>query len=76
MANKKLASLLELKVSLNTDGNVVVDYTSPPDEIALEEAFDEWDEEYENTKKIVSLVKYLKNIVELQIKDISKILRH
>ena len=76
MANKKLASLLELKVSLNTDGNVVVDYTSPPDEITLEEAFDEWDEEYENTKKIVSLVKYLKNIVELQIKDISKILRH
>ena len=75
MSDKELANLLEFKVSINTDGNVVLDYTSPPDPDSLEKAFDEWNDEYENTKKFVSLVKYLKNMLEMHTKDISKILR-
>ena len=72
---RELANLLEFKVSINTDGNVVLDYTSPPDPDILEKAFDEWNGEYENTKKFVSLVKYLQNMLEMHTKDISKILR-
>jgi len=75
MTDKELANLLEFKVSINTDGNVVLDYTSPPDADRLEKAFDEWNDEYENTKKFVSLVKYLQNMLEMHTKDISKILR-
>ena len=62
-------------MSINTDGNVVLDYTGPPDPDSLEKAFDEWNDEYENTKKFVSLVKYLQNMLEMHTKDISKILR-
>ena len=47
MSDKELANLLEFKVSINTDGNVVLDYTSPPDPDSLEKAFDEWNDEYE-----------------------------
>ena len=75
MTDRELANLLEFKVSINTDGNVVLDYTSPPDLDSLEKVFDEWNDEYENTKKFVSLVKYLQNMLEMHTKDISKILR-
>ena len=52
---RELANLLEFKVSINTDGNVVLDYTSPPDPDSLEKAFDEWNDEYENTKNLCLL---------------------
>ena len=70
-----LANLFEFKVSLNRDGNVIIDYCGPPDPVEVEEAFDKWNEEYENTKKIVSLINYLKNYTKIQIQDIGSILR-
>lgn len=73
-SKEHLANLFEFKVSLNREGNVVLDYHGPPDPVAVEEAFDQWNGEYENTKKIVSLIKYLQNYTEIQIKDISRLM--
>ena len=74
MAPKPLAKLFDLQVSLTTDGNILVNYEGPPNPDDLEKAFDEWNNEYENTHKIVSLTRYLKDYSEKQIKDIYKIL--
>tara|TARA_Y100001973_G_C4981500_1_gene224424 strand:- start:197 stop:424 length:228 start_codon:yes stop_codon:yes gene_type:complete len=74
MAPKPLAKLFNLQVSLTTDGNILVNYEGPPNPDDLERAFDEWNDEYENTHKIVSLTRYLKDYSENQIKDIYKIL--
>ena len=74
MAPKPLAKLFDLQVSLTTDGNILVNYEGPPNPDDLERAFDEWNDEYENTHNIVSLTSYLKDNSEKQIKDIYKIL--
>ncbi len=74
MSNKELASLFELKISLTTRGDILVDSIGPPDPDSLEKVFDEWNDEYESTKKIVALAKYLKNYTEEQIKDIRKVI--
>ena len=74
-AKETLANLFEFKVSLNRDGNVVLDYCGPPDPVEIEAAFDKWNEEYENTKKIVSLINYLQNYTKIQIQDIGRILK-
>lgn len=55
------AVLFKLSVHLNRDGEVVLEASHPPDPQLVEEAFDAWNSEYPETKKIVSLVEYLRD---------------
>ena len=71
MDNKEyLALLFKFEVGLNRESKIVINYEVPPDPKALEEVFDNWDESYEHTKKIVSLVKYLRDYGNRQCEDI------
>ena len=51
MASNKLAELYNFCVSINQDGNIILDYRGPPDSEDIEKVFDAWDSEYEHTKK-------------------------
>ena len=50
------AILFKLSVHLNRDGEIVLEASKPPDPKLVEEAFDVWNPDYSETKKIVSLV--------------------
>jgi len=65
------AVLFKLSVHLNRDGEVVLEASHPPDPQLVEEAFDAWDPEYEETKKIVSLVEYLRDYQNNFIKGVA-----
>ena len=58
---RKSTKLFEFSVSLTVDGTIQLDYLGPPDPVEVEEVFDAWNPEYEGTKKIVSLITYLRN---------------
>ncbi len=74
MASNKLAELYNFCVSINQDGNIILDYRGPPDSEDIEKVFDAWDSEYEHTKKIVTLCEYLRNYSKVQEKDINGII--
>lgn len=74
MTRERLALLYRLRVSLNTSGEIVVDFENPPSSKDIESAFDAWNPEYEHTKKIVSLCEHLRDYSDFQYKEISKLL--
>tara|TARA_B100001123_G_C15240609_1_gene998950 strand:- start:1162 stop:1392 length:231 start_codon:yes stop_codon:yes gene_type:complete len=74
MVDDRKAILFNLNVLLNTEGKIEINFEGPPSPEQIEEAFDSWDEGFEHTKKIVSLVEYLRDYSELVYKDINKII--
>ena len=66
MSQKRDALLYKMSVSLTQDGNISIDFEGPPSPEDIEEAFDAWNPDFENTKKIVSLVKYLRDYSDRQ----------
>ena len=70
MSTKRDALLYKMSVSLTQDGNVAVDFEGPPSPESIEAAFDEWNADFENTKKIVSLVEYLRDYSDKQYEDL------
>tara|TARA_R100000315_G_C5164340_1_gene94692 strand:+ start:326 stop:484 length:159 start_codon:yes stop_codon:yes gene_type:complete len=50
-SKNNIALLYQFKVSLNTNGELVVDWQGPPSSHDVINAFDEWNEDYEQTKK-------------------------
>ena len=43
-----------MSVLLTQDGNIAIDFEGPPSAKDIEEAFDSWNSDFENTKKIVN----------------------
>ena len=70
MSTKRDALLYKMAVSLTQDGNVAIDFEGPPSVKDIEDAFDSWNSDFENTKKIVSLVKYLRDYSDRQYEDL------
>lgn len=70
MSTNRDALLYKMSVSLTQDGNVAIDFEGPPSAEDIEAAFDEWNVDFENTKKIVSLVKYLRDYSDRQYEDL------
>ena len=70
MSTNRDALLYKMSVSLTQDGNVAVDFEGPPSPESIEAAFDEWNPDFENTKKIVSLVEYLRDYSDRQYEDL------
>jgi len=70
MSTNRDALLYKMSVSLTKDGNVAIDFEGPPSAEDIEAAFDEWNVDFENTKKIVSLVKYLRDYSDRQYEDL------
>lgn len=68
------ALLYTFKVSLNTNGELVVDWEGPPSSQEVIDAFDEWNEDYEQTKKIASLCDHLRDYSNFQYNEIRKLL--
>ena len=59
-----------MSVSLTKDGNIAIDFEGPPAAEDIEQAFDDWNPDFENTKKIVSLVEYLRDYSDRQYEDL------
>lgn len=59
-----------MSVLLTQDGNIAIDFEGPPSAKDIEEAFDNWNSDFENTKKIVSLVEYLRDYSDKQYEDL------
>ena len=70
MSTKRDALLYRMSVSLTQDGNVAIDFEGHPSKKDIEEAFDGWNPDFENTKKIVSLVEYLRDYSDRQYEDL------
>ena len=70
MPPKRDALLYKMSVSLTQDGNISIDFEGPPSPEDIEAAFDAWNPDFENTKKIVSLVKYLRDYSDRQHRDL------
>jgi len=66
------ATLFKLEVLLNTEGEIVLEASQPPDSKLVEKAFDNWNCNFEETKKIVSLVEYLRDYQNNFIKGVEK----
>ena len=64
--DEQIIRLFKFEVGLNQESKIVIDYERPPDSEEIEKAF----EDYEHTKKIVSLVKYLRDYGNKQCDDI------
>ena len=75
MSKKNHTALLySFKVSINIDGELVVDWEGPPSPQDIENAFDSWNEDYEHTKKIASLCSHLRDYSSFQYEEIKKML--
>jgi hypothetical protein len=73
MSQKNHASLAELKIELNTEGNIIITSSNiKPEEFI--KAMDNWNAEYENTPTIASLIKYYVGVFDVILKDSKKIL--
>ena len=70
MSSKSDALLYKMSVSLTKDGNIAIDFEGPPAAEDIEQAFDDWIPDFENTKKIVSLVEYLRDYSDKQYEDL------
>jgi len=70
----QMALLYNFKVSLNTNGELVVDWEGPPSSQDVENAFDSWNDDYEQTKKIASLCDHLRDYSNFQYDEIRKLL--
>ena len=73
-STKRMALLYQFKVSLNTNGELVVDWEGPPPSQEVINAFDEWNDDYEQTKKIASLCDHLRDYSNFQYDEIRKLL--
>ena len=71
-SDEQIIRLFKFEVGLNQESKIVIDYERPPDSDEIEKAFDDWNEDYEHTKKIVSLVKYLRDYGNKQCDDIQR----
>ena len=56
MSPKRDALLYKMSVSLTQDGNISIDFEGPPSPEDIEEAFDAWNPDFENPKKIPLLI--------------------
>ena len=70
MSTKHDALLYKMSVLLTQDVNIAIDFEGPPSAEDIEEAFDSWNSDFENTKKIVSLVEYLRDYSDKQYEDL------
>ena len=70
VSDEHIIRLFKFEVGLNQESKIVIDYEMPPDSGEIEKAFDDWNEDYDQTKKIVSLVKYLRDYGNRQCDDI------
>ena len=70
MSTKRDALLYKMSVSLTQYGNVAIDFEGPPSVKDIEDAFDSWNSDFENPKKIVSLVEYLRDYSDRQYEDL------
>lgn len=65
------ATLFSVAVLLTQNGEIAVDVQGPPNPKQLEEAFNNWNEDYEHTKKIASLAKYLQGYSNRFVDDLT-----
>ena len=70
MSPKRDALLYKMSVSLTQDGYISLDLEGPPSPEDIEAAVDAGNPDFENTKKIVSLVKYLRDYSDRQHRDL------
>ncbi len=71
---KSIALLYQFKVSLNTNGELIVDWEGPPSSQEVVNAFDEWNEDYEQTKKIAWLGDLLRDSGHFHNNEIRRVL--
>ena len=69
MSKKADALLYRMSVSITSSGDIALDFEGPPSAKDLENIFDKWNPEFEHTKKIVSLVNYLRDYSDQQYRD-------
>jgi hypothetical protein len=69
MSKKADALLYRMSVSITSSGDIALDFEGPPSAKDIENIFDKWNPEFEHTKKIVSLVNYLRDYSDQQYKD-------
>ena len=74
MSKKADALLYRMSVSITSSGDIALDFEGPPSAKDIENIFDKWNPEFEHTKKIVSLVKYLRNYSDQQYRDLKGII--
>jgi len=69
MSKKADALLYRMSVSITSSGDIALDFEGPPSAKDIENIFDKWNPEFEHTKKIVSLVNYLRDYSDQQYRD-------
>jgi hypothetical protein len=69
MSKKTDALLYRMSVSITSSGDIALDFEGPPSAKDIENIFDKWNPEFEHTKKIVSLVNYLRDYSDQQYRD-------
>lgn len=74
MSKKADALLYRMSVSITSSGDIALDFEGPPSAKDIENIFDKWNPEFEHTKKIVSLVNYLRDYSDQQYKDFKGII--
>ena len=74
MSKKADALLYRMSVSITSSGDIALDFEGPPSAKDIENIFDKWNPEFEHTKKIVSLVKYLRDYSDQQYRDFKGII--
>jgi len=68
-SKKPDALLYKMSVSITSKGEIALDFEGPPSAREIEDLFDKWNPEFEHTKKIVSLVNYLRDYSDQQYRD-------
>jgi hypothetical protein len=74
MSKKADALLYRMSVSITSSGDIALDFEGPPSAKDIENIFDKWSPEFEHTKKIVSLVNYLRDYSDQQYRDFKGII--
>jgi|TARA_R110000787_G_scaffold179694_1_gene291591 hypothetical protein len=74
MSKKADALLYRMSVSITSSGDIALDFEGPPSAKDIENIFDKWNPEFEHTKKIVSLVNYLRDYSDQQYRDFKGII--
>ena len=74
MSKKTDALLYRMSVSITSSGDIALDFEGPPSAKDIENIFDKWNPEFEHTKKIVSLVNYLRDYSDQQYRDFKGII--
>tara|TARA_R100001369_G_scaffold46106_1_gene72402 strand:- start:96 stop:323 length:228 start_codon:yes stop_codon:yes gene_type:complete len=74
MTKKPDALLYKMSVSITTGGHIALDFEGPPSAKDIESIFDSWNPDFEHTKKIVSLVNYLRDYSDQQYRDLKGVI--